>query len=147
MGFTQSTSDPCVYVGTGEKSFFIEVYVDDIILAGSCNKKIKEVKDALSLKFVIKDMGKLHYFLGMKILQDKESGNTWICQPAYSENLLRKFGMKGSKGSKPVSTRVDTSTKFVKATTDRQCVDQQCHQSQLEICCTYQLVQDQTTML
>ena len=103
MGFTQSTSDPCVYVGTGEKSFFIEVYV--------------------------------------------ESGNTWICQPAYSENLLRKFGMKGSKGSKPVSTRVDTSTKFVKATTDRQCVDQQCHQSQLEICCTYQLVQDQTTML
>ena len=54
-------------------------------------------------------MGKLHYFLGMKVVQDKKTGNIWIGQPAYTENLLKKFGMDTSK---PVSTPVDTSTKF-----------------------------------
>jgi len=66
MGFTQSVSDPCMYTDAGGDLFFIGVYVDDIILAGCSDKRIKEVKDALAHKFDIKDMGKLHYFLGTK---------------------------------------------------------------------------------
>ena len=49
----------------------LESYVDDIILAGRNDFRIKEVKDALSRKFDIKDMGKLHYFLGMTVVQDE----------------------------------------------------------------------------
>ena len=63
--------------------FLIGVYVDDIILAGKTDKKINEVKRALGAKFNIKDMGKLHYFLGLNILQDEKTGNVWIGQPAY----------------------------------------------------------------
>ena len=62
MGFVQSASDPCVYKDSGEM-FLIGVYVDDIILAGKSDKRIKEVKRALDTKFDINDMGKLHYFL------------------------------------------------------------------------------------
>ena len=70
MGFVQSASDPCVYKDSGGEMFLVGVYVDDIILAGKSDKRIKEVKRALAAKFDIKDMGRLHYFLGMKILQD-----------------------------------------------------------------------------
>ena len=91
MGFTQSASDPCIYKDAGGGAFFIGVYVDDIILAGRNDKRIKEVKDALAMKFDIKDMGKLHYFLGIKILQDDKSKNIWIGQPNYIDNLLNKL--------------------------------------------------------
>ena len=52
MGFVQSVSDPCLYTDA-EDTFFIGVYVDDIILAGCSDKKIKEVKDALAHRFDI----------------------------------------------------------------------------------------------
>ena len=100
--------------------FFIGVYVDDIILAGKSDKRMKEVKAALAKKFDVKDMGKLHYFLGMKVVEDDKTGDIWIGQPAYTENLLKKFGMDMSK---PVGTPVDPSTKFVKATEDEEGVD------------------------
>ena len=68
IGFAQSVSDPCVYIDKEGDMFFIGVYVDDIILAGRSDKKIREGKDALARKFNIKDMGKLHYFLGTMVM-------------------------------------------------------------------------------
>ena len=70
MEFVQADSDPCVYRASGGEVFFMGVYVHDI-LAGESEKRMKEVKDTLTNKFDIKDMGELHYFLGMKIQLDK----------------------------------------------------------------------------
>ena len=50
-------------------------------------------------------MGKLHYFLG--IVQNDKTNHVWIGQPAYTEALLKKFGMENAK---PVKTPVDMST-------------------------------------
>ena len=46
------------------------------------------MKESLSRKFDINDMGKLHYFLGMQVVQDQQTGDTWIGQPNY--NIHRK---------------------------------------------------------
>ena len=51
--------------------FYFGVYADDI-LARHTDKRIKKVKAALSKKFDIKDKGKLHYFLGMNVIQNEE---------------------------------------------------------------------------
>ena len=66
------------------------------------------------------------YFLGTKILQDEKSGNIWIGQPVYTNNLLKRFGMQDCKAA---STPVDTSTKLAKTTSDDECIDQQLYQS------------------
>jgi len=50
---------------------FIRVCVDDIILVA---KNEKQLKEKLSNKFDIKDLGELKYFLGMKVEQNKEIG-------------------------------------------------------------------------
>ena len=126
MGFIQSVSDPCIYTDAGGDKFFIGVYVDDIILAGHSDKRIQEVKDALAMQFDIKDIGNLHYFLGIKVLQDDKSKSIWIGQPLYINNLLKKFGMQDCKA---VGTPVDVSTKLVKATNNDEIVDQQLYQS------------------
>ena len=88
---------------------FIGVYVNDIILAANNEKQLKQVKEDLSNKFDIKDLGELKYFLGIKVEQNKESGSIWIGQPAYTENLLKRLGMQDSK---PTSTPVEASSKL-----------------------------------
>ena len=120
MGFAKSTSDPCVYMSTEGEMFVIAVYVDDIVLAGKTDERIAEVKKALSERFKVKDMGNLHYFLGVKVAQNYDTGETWIGQGLYTESILRKFGMEDSK---PVNTPVDTSTKLVTATEDCETID------------------------
>ena len=71
-------------------------------------KRMKELKDTLTKKFDIKDVGELNYFLCMKIQLDK-TGDGWIGHPAYAESL-QKFGMSKAK---PVNSPVDTSINFI----------------------------------
>ena len=100
--------------------------MDDIVLAGVDEDKIKFGKSELSSKFDIKDLGKLKYFLGMTVIQDKERGLFWMGQPAYVKTLLEKFNMSDCK---PVGTPVDVSSKLVKATDVKVSMDQQLNQS------------------
>ena len=72
------------------------------------------MKESLSRKFDIKDMGKLHYFLGMQVVQDQETGDNYI---------------ESMQDSKPVSTPADASQKLVKATDEEECINQQQYQS------------------
>lgn len=81
MGFVQAAGDPCLYMATEGEMFLIAVYVDDILLAGGSDKRLTAVKQALSRKFQVRDMGELHYFLGLK---DHESGSVWIGQESTS---------------------------------------------------------------
>ena len=79
-----------------------------------------EVKKALIMQFKVKDIGELHYFLGVKIIQNRGTGEVWIGQSSYAENLLQKFGMQDAQ---PVHTPVETGTKLMKGTEDYNGVD------------------------
>ena len=88
--------------------------------------QMQEVKIALSQKFDIKDMEKLHHFLGMVVMQDDNKRSVWIGQPAYTENLKKKFRMQDCK---PFNTPLDTSSKVVYAMEQGECIDQSQYQS------------------
>ena len=75
MGFVQVTGVPCLYVASEGEILLIAVYVDDILLAGKDDERIAAVKQTFSQEFQVKDMGELHYFLGLKVVQDQETGN------------------------------------------------------------------------
>ena len=111
MGLVQTPSDPCIYVAEGDDPFIIAVHVDDMILAGTTDATIAQVKQNIAERFEVKDMGMLNYFMGMQVIQ--ESGKVWIGQPTYTEKVLRRFGMGSAK---PVDTPVDPNSKLVKAT-------------------------------
>ena len=126
MGFVPTTSDPCIYTASEGEMFVIGVYVDDIVLAGRSDKRMTEVKRALAMQFEVKYMGELHYFLGVKVVQDHKKGHIWIGQPAYTESVLRKYGMGDTK---PVNTPVEASSKLVKTTEECDRIDQGLYQS------------------
>jgi len=56
--FYQHSSVGCVY---------LIVYVDDIVLIGSNNHGISQLKQRLYHHFKTKDLGKLKYFLGIEV--------------------------------------------------------------------------------
>ena len=113
MQFTQTASDPCIYCRkAGKDIMFIGAYVDNIILAAKNEKQLKQVKENLSNKFDIKDLGELKYFLRIKVEQNKESGSISIGQPAYTENLLKRLGMQDSKPTSTPSTPAEVSSKL-----------------------------------
>ena len=103
----------------------IAVYVDDLIQAGKNEEEIEEVKKAISRKFDAVDMGPLHYFLGVKVIQD-ENGGVWIGQPSYIHSLLSKFNMENCK---PVETPADASQKLRKAQEEEELANKELYQS------------------
>ena len=125
-GFAQTTGDPCIYTALEGEMFIIAVYVDDILLAGKSDRRMTEVKQALSKQFKMKDMGELHHFLEVKVIQKPETGQLWIGQSAYVKGILEKFGMDNSK---PISTPVHVSAKLVKARDDDEKINQTQYQS------------------
>ncbi len=54
-----------MYIAALDEMAVIGIYVDDIVIA--CERLIKR---EICRKFAVKDLGKLHHFLGMKIVQD-----------------------------------------------------------------------------
>ena len=82
MEFKQTSSDPCLYVSFDSEGvlFLVAVYVDDIVLGGKSKAKMDAVKEELSKKFEMKDLGPLHHFLGVKVIQDQLTGVIWIGQ-------------------------------------------------------------------
>ena len=79
MGFQQSSSDACIYSAKEGELFIIAVYVDDIVLAGRSAEWMTEIKNMLSRRFDVKDMGSLHYFLGgIKMVVKTNTRNQWV---------------------------------------------------------------------
>ena len=126
MGFKQSKNDPCIHIlNSRGEIFIIAVYVNGIILAGKTSESTQKFINAIAEKFDLTDMGKLHHFVGIKI-NNLNSRNIWIEQPAYVGKVLKKFEMDNSK---PVGTLVGIGTKLVKARDEDNLVDQELYQS------------------
>ena len=94
----------------GGEPCLLRVYVDDIVLAAKTTGKIHEMKQGVEQKFAIKDMGRLHNFLGIKVVLNDKTGRVWIGQPGYTHRLLKRFKMDEAK---PVASPVVTSTKLI----------------------------------
>ena len=84
------------------------------------------MKTALAQKFDVKDLGELHYFLGVQVIQDHERGTVWIGQPTFTESVLHKYGMNEAK---PIKTPVNVNSKLLKASEECELVDPSLYQS------------------
>ena len=66
LGFTRSTVDPNLYFKVDrEKPLILVLYVDDLFLTG-VDPLIHQCKRELAAEFEMKDLGLMHYFLGLE---------------------------------------------------------------------------------
>jgi hypothetical protein len=96
--FSRCHSDPNVYTKkVGSHLIILVLYVDDLILTGSDSKLLNHVKTSLKKKFEMTDLGFLHYFLGLQVLQTNEG--IFLSQSKYACDLLLHFHMDDCKPS------------------------------------------------
>ena len=66
IGASKCAGDHCIYaLEHGASRMIIILYVDDLILATNSQELLSSTKQALSNKFLMKDLGEVHYFLGI----------------------------------------------------------------------------------
>ena len=76
------------------KLLIIILYVDDLIFSGD-EQLITSCKEDLAREFEMKDMGLLHYFLGLEIWQ--RDGELFVSRGKYAKEIMRKFHMESCK--------------------------------------------------
>ena len=73
---------------------------------------MRTIKKNLLATFKMKDMGRLHYCLGVNIEQDESNKCLWIHQKQYILKLIDKYGLSEAK---TVSIPADNSAKLKKS--------------------------------
>ena len=71
--YRQSKNDYSLFIKKKkERITIIAIYVNDIIITGDDKFEIKTLKQYLDKTFTIKDLGKLHHFLGIEVSYNKK---------------------------------------------------------------------------
>jgi hypothetical protein len=97
-GFSASKADTSLFLY--QKSgiaIFVLIYVDDIIVTSSSDHAISALLKDLNKDFAIKDLGVLHYFLGIEV--KTTSAGLVLTQGKYALELLEKVGMLQCKSA------------------------------------------------
>jgi hypothetical protein len=103
----EAKSDTSLFVyRRGPNTAYLLLYVDDIVLTASSTHLLRQVISALQQEFAMKDLGKLHHFLGMQV--QRSADGMVLSQRQYMIDILDHAGMAECK---PCTTPVDTSPK------------------------------------
>lgn len=92
FGFQCRFQDPSFFVyHQGTDLIYLLLYVDDMLLTGNNSALIDELLHNLNSEFRMKDMGEVHYFLGIQV-HHTDSG-LFMNQSKYAHELLEVAGM------------------------------------------------------
>ena len=107
-------ADSCIFIKEATTASdlreiaIIAVYVDDLIIITPNQHEMDEIKGRLSKAFKMKDMGSLHYCLGVNVEQSEEGIK--LSQKQYIMKIIERFGLQDAN---PVSTPMDLNVKHV----------------------------------
>jgi hypothetical protein len=95
LGFNKSKADSNLYYKVVDDGpMILLLYVDDMFLTGD-EKLITESKRNLATKFEMKDLGTMHYFLGLEVWQ--RPSEIFLNQGKYTVEILKRFKMMDCK--------------------------------------------------
>jgi hypothetical protein len=104
MGFTKSEADRNLYfILVGFDPLILVLYIHDLFLT-SVEEIIAECKANLAIEFEMKNIGLMHYFLGLEVCQI--SREIFLCPRNYAVETLRRFRMEDCR---PIATPMDTN--------------------------------------
>ena len=96
LGFKGSKADTSLFfLRHGNDIIYLLVYVDDIIVVSSCDSAVDRLLHQLRDDFALKDLGPLHYFLGIEV--SAVDGGLLLSQSKYACELLLKAGLRDCK--------------------------------------------------
>nr|XP_020153304.1 uncharacterized mitochondrial protein AtMg00810-like [Aegilops tauschii subsp. strangulata] len=107
LGYRATRFDVSLFVyHQAPATAYLLLYIDDIILTASSPELLRQHTAHLSAEFAIKDLGPLHYSLGIEVV--RRADGFFLHQQQYAQDLLERAGMLNCK---PVPTPIDTKAK------------------------------------
>lgn len=98
FGFTQVACNHSLFTLKKDSQLMVViVYVDDILITGTSQDLITQVKLFLHPQFKIKDLGPMKYFLGLELARN--STGIFLNQRKYALDILADTGMSSVKPS------------------------------------------------
>jgi hypothetical protein len=87
LGFVTSKADTSLFIyHKARVTIYLLVYVDDIIVTSSTPVAVTTLLEGLHSEFALKDLGVLHYFLGMQVSRTRDS--LVLSQEKYASEIL-----------------------------------------------------------
>ncbi|KAE8695793.1 hypothetical protein F3Y22_tig00110684pilonHSYRG00005 [Hibiscus syriacus] len=118
QGEKMSKFDYSLFIMRKDKKIVVLlIYVDDLLITGNDNCLINDLKNLLSKKFKMKDLGELKYFLGLEVMRSKEG--ILVNQRKYALELIEESGMSGSK---PVRIPFEQNVKLTTTEYNELCI-------------------------
>lgn len=103
LGFKQSSEEPCVFYND---IMIIFIYVDDMVTIYRKQSYVQfaTFRDQLSQQFEMKQLGELQWFLGVRVIRDRQQRKIWLLQDAYIEKIVQKYGHSSRHAKTPLPT-------------------------------------------
>ncbi|CAI7894964.1 unnamed protein product [Closterium sp. NIES-54] len=108
LGFAPSTADPSLFLRTDTSlpSFYVFVYVDDLVFATADTAGLAHVKSELQKRHTSTDLGELRSYLGLQITRDRAQRSITLTQSHMVQQVLQRFDFTySSPQATPLSTR------------------------------------------
>lgn len=87
IGFFYNTTNPSLFIHYFTcDTILLLIYVDDMIHIGNNKSYLDWFSLQLSKEFSMKDLGPLHYFLGIEV--QRNNNGLFLCQSKYTHDLL-----------------------------------------------------------
>lgn len=112
IGFERSSVDPCIYyLIDRNKMTFVAVYIDDLLIFTNDLVRKSFLKNELSKRFKMTDLGEAAYCVGLKLSRDRANGLIYLNQQRHVMDLLIRFGMVDCNTAE---TPMDSNQKLTK---------------------------------
>jgi hypothetical protein len=115
LGFQHIQSNNCICVWAKDSlCIMIPVFVDDLshlTLAATGRPLMDSIKAELQHKFKMRDLGPLHYILGIQVIPDRSKCLIYLSQAKHIDDILEKHNMPNCC---PISTPLDKSVTLSK---------------------------------
>lgn len=90
-GFAKYDYEHTLFIKRKDNKIIIDsLYVDDLIVSGNNGLMIIEFRNSMKNEFDMIDLGRMRYFLALKVLQ--KSNGIFISQNKYASEVLKHFG-------------------------------------------------------
>ncbi|CAI7872707.1 unnamed protein product [Closterium sp. NIES-54] len=107
LGFTPSTAEPSLFLCTDTSlpSFYVLVYVDDLVFATADTEALTLVKLELKKRYTCTNLGELRSYLVLQITQDRAWRTITLTQSHMVHQVLQRFSFRfSSLQPTPLST-------------------------------------------
>jgi hypothetical protein len=113
FGYIHVSVDHCIYIRTTKDgTSIVAIHMDDMLACASSEKEMQKLKGDLESVFEIKDLGDVHWLLGVSITRNRKARTISLSQGSYIDTVVARFKMRDAY---PVHTPLEPGVHLSKS--------------------------------